>query len=409
MEELNERLAIREERLAIREERIATRKAVMDGDIRPHINQFWRGAEARVFLTPLALNTIQSYLPGQNLDHFRKPENRLSIFRSGLIEVLRRLNITSFTREEVFVALRANQTKCLNYMAGVHLTMVQDHSMTYTSDDIILQLWSNEPARILKYMHRLDPTMFADEGRQLDCYTELLRGHPWPHLPHRTVRNATKNFTDTFKLLNLHIGVMIPESFLADMAMFRDSSIPNHLINAVLNVIISENPSQIDRLVPDNMEDLEAVYEILRPTRRGYRRERARADMQTRDLINNHVLRLRDDPVPRIVRNHFRQRRMQNLDFNPLEPREERDVNLYVNLLEEIVLEDNSERVIQVLNAIPLRLKQMTRHLIDFAQNAGLRQRLTDHADNREGISANPSATRPAPPSDAGFFLFSYA
>jgi hypothetical protein len=143
MEELNERLAIRDER-------------------RPRSNQFRRNAQARVFLNQMTHSRIQNYLPGQKLDHFRKPENRLSIFRSGLIEVLQSLKITTFTSEEVFVAIRANQRECLNYMMGVHPTMIPDHATTYTFDDVTSQLRTNDNKQVFEHMIRLHPRMFSE-------------------------------------------------------------------------------------------------------------------------------------------------------------------------------------------------------------------------------------------------------
>jgi hypothetical protein len=361
---------IRDDRIVPSQEHRSAADIVMDplGDIRPQIDEFKRGAEARVFLTPRALNTIQSYLPGQNLAYFRDPVNRLHIFRSGLIEVLKKLHITTFTREEVFAALRANQTDCLKYMFQTHPTMVRDHAKKYTANGIIRQLRTNEPVGVLEHMNRLHPTMFEEADLQPECYTHLLSGYR--HHP----RQSYRNFIETFKLLNLRIGVMIPTNFLAAMA-HDYAGVHNDVIHLVLDVVIFHNPSQRVRLVPDNMRDLVIVYTLLT----GSFPYRDQASRSLRDLINTYVLH--NDIFPRIVRQYYRDN-VNNIFFTPLRVRDTEYLEFFVDL----VREGNPARVIPVINEIPRELNNFTRYLIDFATNVDdLRQSLMDRADDMDG------------------------
>jgi hypothetical protein len=434
------RIVLRDDRIVPSRERRSAANIVMNrhGEIRPRIDEFWRGAEARVFLTPRALNRIQSYLPGQNLAYFRDPVNRLHIFRRGLIDVLEKLHITTFTREDVFAALWASQTECLRYMRETHPTMFRDHATTYTAEEILQQLRANGPVGLLEYMNILHPTMFEDADLQPHCYLHLLAGY-------RHVNQNDTNLIETFKLLNIRIGVIIPLSFVGIMVHPR-FNVNNYAINKVIQIVVNDNPSQIDRLVPNNMIHLVAVYEIVS----GANHLREPASRQTRELINTYVLPARI--FAPIVRLYFRHN-LQNNYFNPLGDRGEMGryipyITFFVDL---VAMEGNPERVIPVLNEIPRELKHLTRYLIDLVQNADLRQRLTVHADDRDDISlgSGPDATRPgvrsssarsslarsslarssvarssagfvsaassdagffsAPSSDAGYFLFNWA
>jgi hypothetical protein len=375
---------IRDDRIVPSQEHRSAADIVMDplGDIRPQIDEFKRGAEARVFLTPRALNTIQSYLPGQDLAYFRDPVNRLHIFRRGLIDVLQKLNITTFTREDVFAALRANQTDCLHYMLVTHPTMVRDHATTYTAEEILQQLRTGDPVGVLEYMNSLHPTMFEDADLQPVCYGHLLAGY--------RNRRRVINFLETFKLLNIRIGVMMPYSFVGIMA-HPYYHVQNYGIREVIQIVINDNPSQIYRLVPQTMERLVAVYEIVS----GAGGDRDPASPHLRELINTYVL-----PAyifAPIVRNYFRDNLHDNY-FNPFsDPHQMGTYIKYFNFFVELVVEGIPERVIPVLNSIPRELKHMTRYLIDFVDNADLRQRLMVHADDRDDISlgSGPDATRP--------------
>jgi hypothetical protein len=440
MEELNERLAIREER-------IATRKAAMNGNIRPRINQFKRGAEGRTFLTPLALNTIQSYLPGHKLDYFRKPENRLSIFRirSGLIDVLKELNITTFTREEVFMVIRANNIAGLRYMLEVHPTMIQDHATTYLEGSMRRTLRRNEPAEVLEHMHRLDPTMFEDADSVL--YSYLLFGYNY------TEPRSHRNFINTFIVINRHI--MIPRSLLSQMTQM-DFSLTDNDISSVIEAVITHNPQELVRFVPTTLDELLDVYPLLVGFHFDAFWRRDGASARLRDLLNTHVLP--DYIFPLLIRQHYLN--VNNLFFNALNPESNDTWLFFLALFAELQYDHagvvvgigNPARINAAINEIPRELNQMTRHLIPYANSVDVRQRLTDHADDGDDILSGPDATRPgsrsssgaqfsrapssaaasssagffsaspssaaasssagfvsASPSDAGFFLFSYA
>jgi hypothetical protein len=326
-------------------------------------------------------------------------ENRIILRSDRVVPSLE----NTFTREQVFTALRRNPD-CLNYMLGVHPTMVRDHATTYTAGDILQQLRRNEPLEVLEYMNRLHPTMFEDADLQPDCYIDLLDGY-------RDARNM-RNFLETFKLLNIRIGVMMPNSFVGIMA-HPYYNLTNYGICEVIQIVINDNPSQITHLVPDNMESLVTVYEIVRGRGRG------RASRQTRELINTYVLPAYIFAL--IVRNHFLHN--PNQYFNRSSPR---DTHIpYLEFFERIVTERpiNLGRLVSVLNEIPRELKHMTRYLIDFVVDEDyLHQRLTAQFDDLDDISlgSGPDTTRPgwrlssaarssaarssAPSSDAGFF-----
>jgi hypothetical protein len=326
-------------------------------------------------------------------------ENRIILRSDRIVPSLE----NTFTREQVFTALRRNHD-CLNYMLGVHPTMIRDHATTYTAGDILQQLRRNDPVEVLEYMNRLHPTMFEDADLQPDCYIDLLEGY-------RDARNV-RNFIETFNLLNIRIGVIIPVSFVGIMA-HPYYNLTNDRICEVIQIVIDDNPSQITHLVPDNMESLVTVYEIVSGGR-----GRGRASRQS-ELINTYVL-----PAyifAPIVRNHFLHN--PNQYFNRSSPR---DTHIpYLEFFQDIVMERpiNLERLMSVLHAIPRELKHMTRCLIDFVVDEDyLHQRLTDYADDLDDISlgSGPDTTRPgmrlslaarssaarssAPSSSAGFF-----
>jgi hypothetical protein len=415
-----------EENRIVRERRSAA-NIVMDprGDIRPLINQFSRkGPEARTFLTPLALNTIQSYLPGQNLQYFR--ENRLQIFRRGLVDVLQKLNITTFYREEVFMALRANQIACLNYMWRVHPTMIQDHATTYTAEEIILQLRSNEPVDILKHMHRLDPSMFEDTNNLLRpvFYTHLRFGYSDTSPLYSPGRR--KNFIETFemvaRLLNiteftldeLDTAMQYNHPEIID-CMFRlhptigqdigkvaiiralGMYVPENTVASILqNVLLAGNPLHRLDLTPDNLGHLLLFQRLL---------AKHANNRRIVDLINGHVVT--DEMFPRLAHQYL----------NDFELDEERSAHLYAfieallqerqyNEAGEVVGTGNLERFNQVINALTPVTMALVRVLLDLSfyatENPDAIQRLRDHGVLRR---------RPPPSeaSDAGSFLFSYA
>jgi hypothetical protein len=408
MEELNERLAIREER-------IATRNAAMNGDIRPLINQFRRrDAQARTFLTPLALNTIQSYLPGQNLQYFREPKNRLQIFRRGLVDVLQKLNITTFTREEVFAALRANQIACLNYMMRVHPTMIQDHAKKYTANDIIRQLRTNEPVGVLEHMHRLDPSMFEDTNNlRPHFYSYLHFGYPPQNPPYNP--GQRKNFIERFemvaRLLNiteftrdeLYTAMQFNHPELID-CMFRlhptigrdigkvaiisffnrHHCHANVVVSILQHVLLAGNPLHRVDLTPDDLTQLGAFQRLLNNHANNRR---------IVDLINGHVV-TDDEMFPRLVHQYLND---FELDW--------RRGDYLAGFIGEVVFLGNLERFHQIINVLPATQAVVDMIFsidLDPPYNPEVVQRLRDHVALVRGPP--PSAA-----SDAGFFLFNYS
>jgi hypothetical protein len=391
MEELNERLAIREER-------IATRNAVMNGDIRPRINQFRRGAQARTFLNQLTHSSIQNYLPGQKLDYFRKPENRLRIFRSGLIEVLQLLKITTFTREDVFATIRADQIACLRYMLGVHPTMIQDHATTYTAEDIILQLRSNDPAGVLEYMHLLHPTMLEDADLRPDIYRAFFidyanRGGPF--FPNTVVFAAQRQFIDTFRVLNIRIGLMIPPGLFSTMTYYVDlQSVDEYVLTEILQIVLSGNPRQRVNLIPESLFDLMSVYKLLTL----YITDRVLCN-----LLNAHVLP--NEVFPRVMADFFPNFGFVGYEFP----------SFLVHVMNEVQFDDdgirvgvgNPERVNPLIEALPRRFIEeypnLFLDLLDLTENADTRRRIRRFAglDDIDSDSG-PDATRPGSRSSSG-------
>jgi hypothetical protein len=399
-----------EENRIVRERRSAT-DAVMDprGDIRPLINQFIRrGPEARTFLTPLALNTIQSYLPGQNLQYFREPKNRLQIFRRGLVDVLQKLNITTFTREEVFAALRANQIACLNYMMRVHPTMIQDHATTYTPEEIIIQLRTNEPVGVLEHMHRLDPSMFENTNNLRPLFYGHLRFGYF-------LFGRRKNFIETFKmvarLLNitefthdeLYDATRYNQPELIDCMFRRHPTIgrdigkvaiisffnrqiidANAVVSILQNVLLAGNPLHRLDLTPDDLTQLGTFQSLLNNHANNRR---------IVDLINGHVV-TDDEMFPRLVHQYLND---FELDW--------RRGDYLAGFIGEVVFLGNLERFHQIINVLPATQAVVDMIFsidLDPPYNPEVVQRLRDHVALVRGPP--PSAA-----SDAGFFLFNYS
>jgi hypothetical protein len=459
-----------EENRIVRERRSAA-NIVMDrrGNIRPLIDEFKRGAEARVFLNQRAFKTIQSYLPGQKLQYFR--ENRLSIFRirsSGIIDVLKELNITTFTREEVFMVIRANNIAGLHYMLEVHPTMIQDHATTYTSEDIVRQLRSNEPVGVLEHMHRLDPSMFENTNLRPVFYRHLRFGDL---LFHPGIPDRGKNLIETFKMLArlLNITEFTGEEFYTAMRsnhpeiidyMFRlhptigrdigkvaiisffapHNFHENTVVSILQNVLLADNPLHRLDLTPDDLTQL-MTFQMLLTNHANNRR--------IVDLINGHVVT--NEMFPRLVHQYL----------NDFELDWERSTFLtrFIEILlgerqyneaGELVGEGNLYRINQVIDALtpvtPAVVNMILQIEFQATDNPDVIQRFVDH------VTLDPDATRPgsrsssgarfsgapssaaasssagffsaspssaaasssagfvsAPSSDAGFFLFSYA
>jgi hypothetical protein len=376
---------------------------------------------------------ISSFRPGDDLDYFRNPENRLQIFRRGLIEVLQLLNITTFTREEVFVTIRADQTACLNYMFRIHPTMIRDHATTYTSYEIIIQLRTNENAGVLRHMHRLDPTMFENINFRSDVYRHLRFGHDASrHGPGSlTPLTATFNFIERFKLVTrllnmttftfddlytsmlanhhelIYLMFNIQPTIVRDLgkrrfltALAGDGISARTVVAILQNVRRAGNQLPGFDLIPDDLNELMAFQRLLRK----YANSRWIVD-----FINRHLVT--DEMFPRLVLKYIR-----DYDFDE---RSRDYVRQFIGRLlsprydddGEWVGEGNLDRFNQVLSALTPVTPALERMLLDLSlydtDNPDVIRRLRDQAALRGRAASASDAAASA--SDARFFLFSYA
>jgi hypothetical protein len=76
------------------------------------------------------LNRYIHWFRRQDPAYFQIPENRNRIFRSGLVEVIRFLDITQFTRDDLVTTIQAYKTDCLRYMLSLQPGRIRELHLT---------------------------------------------------------------------------------------------------------------------------------------------------------------------------------------------------------------------------------------------------------------------------------------